>query len=166
MTETKLVKVRRRFKMFDLVEEVWTYQAGGGGVLNMLVYRTKAGQYITCRTRKRPVLVKTIAKLEITPELANKTHNVCSVGKSAVDGKWYGWSHRAMVGFGVGDKIFQERYTGGAKLCKSCASRDIDKNCEGLPCPSSIPFNQHGANVIKTDADARKAAVAFARYVS
>ena len=28
-----------------------------------------------------------------------------SHGYSEADGKWYGWSHRAVYGFGVGDKV-------------------------------------------------------------
>lgn len=30
---------------------------------------------------------------------------VCSVGRSRKDGKWYGWSHRAIAGFAVGDRV-------------------------------------------------------------
>lgn len=41
----------------------------------------------------------------IIPELASDTHNVCSVGYSHKDGKYYGWSHRAIHGFGIGDKV-------------------------------------------------------------
>ena len=40
--------------------------------------------------------LKNFAELEITDEL---THGV---GFSPKDGKWYGWSHRAMYGFGIG----------------------------------------------------------------
>ena len=29
-------------------------------------------------------------------------------GKSPCDGKYYGWSHRAAFGFGVGDKVKEE----------------------------------------------------------
>ena len=38
-------------------------------------------------------------RLEIAPEKAEPGHSVCSIGKSAKDGKWYGWSHRAYYGF-------------------------------------------------------------------
>jgi hypothetical protein len=31
--------------------------------------------------------------------------NVCSIGFSERDQKWYGWSHRAYAGFGIGDKV-------------------------------------------------------------
>ncbi len=82
-----------------------------------------------------------------------------------MDGKWYGWSHRAMCGFGVGDKLFEEQFDEG-KLCKACKSNDWDSSCEGEPCPSSVPFIRHGRRTIKTDKDARAAAAAFAGYVS
>jgi len=39
------------------------------------------------------------------PMRASPAHNVASIGKSELDGKWYGWSHRAMHGFGVGDSV-------------------------------------------------------------
>lgn len=31
--------------------------------------------------------------------------SVCSMGFSESQQKWYGWSHRAVAGFGVGDKV-------------------------------------------------------------
>lgn len=36
------------------------------------------------------------------------TGNVASVGYSDKDGKWYGWSHRAIYGFKAGDEIKQD----------------------------------------------------------
>lgn len=41
----------------------------------------------------------------IYPELANDDNKVCSVGYCEKEDKWYGWSHRAMYGFGVGDRV-------------------------------------------------------------
>lgn len=41
----------------------------------------------------------------ILPQLANNDHKVCSIGKSRLDGKWYGWSHRAITGFEPGSKV-------------------------------------------------------------
>jgi len=38
-------------------------------------------------------------RLGIKPEKASPSHSVCSIGKSAAGGKWYGWSHRAYAGF-------------------------------------------------------------------
>lgn len=38
---------------------------------------------------------------KISPELRAKESNVCSIGLGD-DGKWYGWSHRALFGFEIG----------------------------------------------------------------
>lgn len=164
--KTETVRVLRKFKTFDLVEQIWDWGniSPDDEPSRMEVYCSKEGHLIDCRHRKkRPGIVKAVARLEISPEpLDKKKGDRCAVGKSAVDGKWYGWSHRAMAGFGKGDRVFQERYARG-KLCGSCKNNE---DCEGEPCPSSTPFTRHGKEEIKTDADARKAAVNFSRYVS
>jgi hypothetical protein len=41
----------------------------------------------------------------IKPELRTPHSNVCSIGFCEREQKWYGWSHRAMWGFGVGDSV-------------------------------------------------------------
>lgn len=43
-------------------------------------------------------------KRGIRPELRTPDSRVCSIGFSTKDGKWYGWSHRAIFGFKVGSK--------------------------------------------------------------
>jgi hypothetical protein len=44
-------------------------------------------------------------KMGIQPELAEKGGNVCSIRFCEQEQKWYGWSHRAMGGFGVGSEV-------------------------------------------------------------
>lgn len=41
----------------------------------------------------------------IIPEVIDDTHNVCSIGYCPKEDKWYGWSHRAIFGFGVGSEV-------------------------------------------------------------
>lgn len=41
----------------------------------------------------------------IQPELREPTNNVCSIGFCDKEQKWYGWSHRAIYGFGIGSKV-------------------------------------------------------------
>lgn len=36
---------------------------------------------------------------------ARPGHTVASIGYNAVENKWYGWSHRAIFGFGIGSKV-------------------------------------------------------------
>ena len=75
--------------------------------------------------------------LLIKGEKREDSHTVQTFGKSEADGKWYGWSHRAVYGFGIGDKI-----TKGA-------------------------VNYKGKEyTIKSEAEARQAAIDFAEGVS
>lgn len=73
-------------------------------------------------------------------------HTTCSFGKGN-DGKWYGWSHRALVGFGIGDMLFTEEAL----------------DAEGA---EDVPYVQVGKVKIGTDAQARQAAKNFAAYIS
>jgi len=41
----------------------------------------------------------------INPELASPSNSVCSIGFCKAEQKWYGWSHRAICGFGVGSEV-------------------------------------------------------------
>lgn len=86
---------------------------------------------------------KFLTKRGIRPELSASDHTVCSVGFCEKEQKWYGWSHRAICGFGVGDRIFEEEYG-----------------------TDETPYVKHGKQVIKDMKDARLAAVRFADYVS
>ena len=44
-------------------------------------------------------------KMGIRPELISPDHNVCSIGWCEAEQKWYGWSHRAIYGFGIGSWV-------------------------------------------------------------
>lgn len=61
----------------------------------------------------------------------------CSVAKSESDGKFYGWSHRAIASFGIGDKITKDTCGSGGK-----------------------------EYTIKNDEQAKQAAINFAKEVS
>ncbi len=41
----------------------------------------------------------------IAPETVKPGDNVCSIGFCEREQKWYGWSHRAIHGFGIGDTV-------------------------------------------------------------
>jgi len=44
-------------------------------------------------------------KRGIQPEKASPKHGVCSIGFCDAEQKWFGWSHRAIYGFGIGDVV-------------------------------------------------------------
>lgn len=93
--------------------------------------------------KKKNGLQEFLAKHGIVGEKSKPEHCVNSIGFSEREQKWYGWSHRAISGFGKGDMIFEPDF-------------GDDKT----------PFREHGSKPIKNMEDARKAAVAFARDVS
>ena len=76
--------------------------------------------------------------LQIVGERRLRTSTIDTFGKAA-NGKWYGWSHRAIASFGIGDKI-TNKTSGFDKISK--------------------PFT------IKTDERSREVAKIFARSVS
>ena len=76
-------------------------------------------------------------------EKKNPACNICTIGLNEKENKWYGWSHRAICGFKIGDKIFEEDFGNDKTL-----------------------FVKHGKLPVKTMDDARQAAINFADYVA
>jgi hypothetical protein len=65
-----------------------------------ICYSTKDGGYIGLEDVARQLCVKR----GIQPE-CRTGHKVCSVGWCEKDQRWYGWSHRAIYGFGIGSTV-------------------------------------------------------------
>lgn len=94
-------------------------------------------------------------KKEIKPEKANPDHNVCSIGFCEKEQKWFGWSHRAIYGFGVGDVVKKGDCTNSSGWTDEYLAKHPE---EDLTLP--IGFTA------KTLDDARQMAIAFADSVS
>lgn len=94
-------------------------------------------------------------KRGIKPEKANPTHKVCSIGFCEAEQKWYGWSHRAIFGFGVGSEV---------KEGDCCASSGYTQEyLEGHPEDDlSLPVGFIAKDLI----DAKRMAISFADSVS
>ena len=92
----------RKYKAgYEIREEVWNRSAGGGKALKVKTAYTPSGDWIG-DSRWAYRLCK---KRGVAPEKSKPDHCVCSIGYSKKDKKWYGWSHRAIYGFGVGSKV-------------------------------------------------------------
>ena len=65
-------------------------------------------------------------KRGIAPILRTNQSNVCSIGYCSRDGKWYGWSHRAIYGFKVGDTIKEGDCTADGPLPIGFTALDIE----------------------------------------
>ena len=91
----------------------------------------------------------------IMPELSPLNQHVCSIGKSNIDGKWYGWSHRAIFGFEIGDTVKEGDCTASSGWTEEYLKEHPEEN-QSLP----VGFTA------KTEEDAKKMAIAFADSVS
>lgn len=82
-------------------------------------------------------------KYGIKPELKSPDSKVCSIGFSEKHNKWFGWSHRAISGFTIGNKLFEEKFG--------------DDN---------TPYIEHGNKTIENIDEAKLAARRFAESVA
>lgn len=76
-----------------------TINANGGVVIKSAY--TPSGDYIGNKQAAHFL----VTKRGIKPEKISQNHNVCSIGFCESEQKWYGWSHRAIFGFGVGSIV-------------------------------------------------------------
>ena len=119
---------------YVLRKEIWYHSSNEDGTPMDVAY-TKDGLYIGDPSNAEFLC----DKRGINPEINQAGHSVCSIGKSDIDGKWYGWSHRAINGFAVGDVV-------------------KEGDCAYDP--------EIGAYTIETEEQAKQAAKAFAESVS
>jgi len=130
---TTLKTVRRYKAGYEVRTEIWRF--GNETPVPMQSAYTPTGDYIG-RPRDAHRLV---VKWGIAPEKIAPESNVCTIGYAKRTRQWFGWSHRAIFGFGVGSKVTKGH----------CAA-------ESLP----VGFTA------KTLVDARRIAIAFAESVS
>ena len=81
--------------------------------------------------------------------------NVCSIGFSEKDNKWYGWSHRAIYGFKIGDVVKKGDCCALSGLTEEYLKKHPEEDC-------SLPIGFKA----KSLADCKKMAIAFADSVS
>jgi predicted ABC-type ATPase len=96
-------------------------------------------------------------RLKITPEKKRDDCDVCTIGKSAKNGKFYGWSHRAYSGFKRGDIFFPKLKWDPQGKGADWSTYDQDAWEKG---------RREKQPKIKTDGEARQSAVNFADWVS
>ena len=137
MKVVRVHKVRRYKCGYELRTE--TVDSGCGEQTKWTMAYTPNGDYIgNPKTAHR-----LIAKRGIQPIKTNSNNCVCSIGYSVNDGKWYGWSHRAIYGFRPGS------------TCKKGDCHYVSRRHGGK-----------GAWIAKTTADAKRMALDFAEGVS
>jgi hypothetical protein len=148
-----VVKVlsERRFKAGYVVRhELWAHESTEEPTPIRAAYNT-AGDYIGDPKEA----FRLWSRFGIRPEKANPAHVVCSIGFSERYQKWYGWSHRAIYGYGVGD-VIQEGSLGATSGWTDDYLAEHPEENLALP----VGF------VVRTLDDAKRAAIAFAEAVS
>lgn len=94
-------------------------------------------------------------KWGIEPELKSPNSSVCSIGFCKKDQKWFGWSHRAIYGFGVGDVVKEGDCTASSGYTDEYLKDHPDED-------RSLPVGFKAKNLD----DCRRMAIAFADSVS
>ncbi len=120
---------------------------------------TASGDYIG----DRPTGVFLCEEKGIKPETIDSEHKVCSIGFCEVEQRWYGWSHRAIFGFGVGSIVSEG----------DCAYIPPEKDEQDYPLDAAIvetrpypPGTPTGKWTAKTLDDAKQMAIDFANGVA
>ena len=118
---------------------------------------TPEGFYIGDSKQAHRLIVKRGIKPELRPADGRELTKMdcCSIGFCDKEGKWYGWSHRAMYGFAVGDKVKEGDCTASSGFIQEY----LDEHPEA---DVSLPVGF----VAKDLDDAKKMAIAFADSVS
>ena len=114
---------------------------------------TPEGDYIGDSKLAHLLCVKYGIAPEISPGNCPET-TVCSIGFSKKNNKWYGWSHRAIHGFTIGDFVKKDDCTASSGWTKECLKEHPDWN-------KSLPIGFKATTL----EDAKKMAIAFADSV-
>ena len=97
MNVLETLSVKRFKRGYELRTEMWSMGTGDEPTEMISAY-TPSGDYIGNQREAH----RLVSKRGVQPEKVSQEHCVCSIGYSVKDGKWYGWSHRAIFGFKVG----------------------------------------------------------------
>ena len=132
------------------------YPTDGGRVVAMEVAVNPAGHYIGPPSVARVLCDDWCIRPELAPSASydDDQPRTCSIGKSDRDGKWYGWSHRAMTGFGIGDVVKEGD-------CAASSGSTAEYLAEHPEADVSVPVGFR----CWTEADCRRAAIAYADSV-
>lgn len=130
--------------------EHWRQDEGEIPTLMVSIY-TKEGDYVGSID---PQAVYIVNEKAIMPEKADSKNKVCTIGKSLRDGKWYGWSHRAIYGFGIDEEVKEGDLCATTGWSEDHLSNHPEDN-------KSLPVGF----IAKTEEDCKKMAIAFAEAV-
>lgn len=147
----KLLKTRKFKVGYELRYERLSGEEAHGPPIEMTSAFTDDGHYIG-----NSKFAYRLFRRGIKPELINPDHNICSVGFDVANQKWFGWSHRALYGFGIGDVVEEGDLTASSGYIEGYLEEHPEIEDLSLP----VGFKA------KSLTDAKRMAVAFADAVS
>lgn len=152
----ELLKIRRYRAGYEIrYEEISGEEAGGGPSFVMRSAFTPDGYYIGTPVWAHRLIVGMGIKPEITPPQDPEANDgkglICTIGFCEREQRWYGWSHRAMFGFGIG-------YVVKEGDCTASSGWTDEYLAEHPEADLSLPIGFE----TKTLGDAKRAAIAFA----
>ena len=102
MKVTETVRVRKYKAGYELRDEYWEHDSKLPAQLMRKQAYNPQGEWIGSSKDAYSLIVKRgIAPIKIS----EYEHAPCQIGFCEKEQKWYGWSHRAMYGFGIGNKV-------------------------------------------------------------
>jgi len=131
----------------ELIGYINKYQ--GKSTITKAAY-TSSGDYIGDERMAHFLIIER----GIKPEKINPTYKVCSIGFCESEQKWYGWSHRAICGFGIGSVVEEGDCTASSGWTKEYLIKHPEKDL-------SLPVGFKAKNL----EDAKRMAIAFAESV-
>jgi len=148
------VKFQRKYIKYGYIyrrEIVDDTEYGGTGEMETVTcYSLDTGHWIG-NPRSTRCLCKKHGLRQI--QKAEPNHCVASIGFSEEEQKWYGWSHRAIFGFGINDEVFTDNSSEDCSLYQNFLAKMEDRLKRKI-------------QVIKTLKEAKESAKNFAKSVS
>jgi len=159
MTEDNIVCSTMIGNLFEI--RVTKFGEEGSNTIHFMtsIY-TPEGHYVGDPKFAIPLIMQKGIKPELIPDefcqqIEDKPTRCCSIGFCEKEQKWYGWSHRSMYGFGIGDEVKEGDATSSSGLTDECLAQHPEWYL-------SLPVGFKA----KTLEDAKRMAIAFADSVS
>ena len=155
----RVLSVRKYKVGYEIRTETCSLEEGGDEIVIQSAYTVPEGYYIGSSKWAHQLIVKRGIKPEprepACPGANDKRGRTCSIGFCEQEQKWYGWSHRAVCGFGIDDVVKE------GDCCASSGWTD-EYLAEHPEKDQSLPVGFRA----KTLGDCKKMAIAFAESVS
>lgn len=103
-TACKEIKWTKKFKAGYILQREGIYYDSSEKLIYLTIAYNLNGAYIGDSKTAHFIC----SKNKIVPELKTPNSSVCSIGYSESSKKWFGWSHRSIRGFKIGDTVKKE----------------------------------------------------------